>query len=179
MTRPTTSSIIAAVVKTVPRRVADKPLVLRTVKVVPRLVEHSAAPAAKACTGVAPTSVRRTKERAMGKAIPVIATATERNKLAFREEKLVSRPPCLHISTHTLEGCRRITFVDKQDESQITELNHRIFDVETEPLILESAMQNMEDVDDSMSRSSRDPENGKSTPGIDLLLLLVDPMQYQ
>lgn len=116
MTRPTTSSIIAAVVKTVPRRVADKPLVLRIVKVVPRLVEQSAAPAAKACTGVAPTMISRTKERAMGKAIPVIATATERNRLAFREEKLVSRPPWLDVNSQMFEALTRITFVNKQDE---------------------------------------------------------------
>jgi hypothetical protein len=48
MTRPTTSSIMAALVRTVPSRVFVRPLVPRMVKVVPRLVEHSAAPAAKA-----------------------------------------------------------------------------------------------------------------------------------
>lgn len=48
MTRPTTSSIIAALVRTTPRREVASPLELRTVNVVPRLVEHSAAPAAKA-----------------------------------------------------------------------------------------------------------------------------------
>lgn len=93
MTSPTTSSSIAAVVRTVPSRVADNPVVLKIVKVVPKLVEQSAAPAAKACMGVAPTRGSKTKERAMGKEIPVIATATERKRFAFREEKFVSRPP--------------------------------------------------------------------------------------
>lgn len=71
----------------------DSPLALRIVNVVPRLVEQSAAPAAKACMGVASTSDSRTKERAMGKLIPVIATATERERFALSERKFVSRPP--------------------------------------------------------------------------------------
>lgn len=50
---PTTSSIIAALVRTTPILVVLKPLVCMTVKVVPKLVEHNAAPAAKACSGVA------------------------------------------------------------------------------------------------------------------------------
>jgi hypothetical protein len=53
ITKPTTSSIIAALVRTTPRREAERPLEPRTVNVVPRLVEHNAAPAAKACSGVA------------------------------------------------------------------------------------------------------------------------------
>ena len=48
ITRPTTSSIIAALVSTTPNLVDDSPLDARTVKVVPKLVEHKAAPAAKA-----------------------------------------------------------------------------------------------------------------------------------
>lgn len=75
----------------------DNPLVLRTVKVVPRLVEQSAAPAAKACRGVALERDCRVKERAIGKPIPVAATATERKMFAFRERKFVSRPPVLQI----------------------------------------------------------------------------------
>ena len=47
MTNPTTSSSIAALVSTTPRRVAVNLLERRTAKVVPRLVEQSAAPAAK------------------------------------------------------------------------------------------------------------------------------------
>ena len=53
ITKPTTSSIIAALVRTTPRREAERPLEPRTVNVVPKLVEHNAAPAAKACSGVA------------------------------------------------------------------------------------------------------------------------------
>lgn len=73
----------------------DNPLVLRIVKVVPKLVEQSAAPAAKAWSGVALERDCRTKERAMGKLIPVIATRVERARLAFRERKLVDSPPIL------------------------------------------------------------------------------------
>src|SRR5690349_11530185 len=53
MIRPTTSSIMAALERTTPSLVWDSPLEARTVKVVPRLVEHNAAPAAKAWRGVA------------------------------------------------------------------------------------------------------------------------------
>ena len=93
MTRPTTSSIMAALVKTTPRRDLVRPLVDRTVKVVPRLVEHRAAPAEKAWRGVAPSSCWRTKERPMGTPIPVAATAIDSSRLAFKEEKEVDRPP--------------------------------------------------------------------------------------
>jgi hypothetical protein len=48
ITRPTTSSIIAALVRTVPSLVPVRPLALRMVNVVPKLVEHNAAPAANA-----------------------------------------------------------------------------------------------------------------------------------
>jgi hypothetical protein len=54
ITKPTTSSIMAALVSTTPRREEERPLALSTVKVVPRLVEQRAAPAAKAWRGVAP-----------------------------------------------------------------------------------------------------------------------------
>ena len=52
MARPITSSIMAALVSTTPKRVVVSPLVLRIVKVVPRLVEHKAAPAENACREV-------------------------------------------------------------------------------------------------------------------------------
>jgi hypothetical protein len=97
ITSPTTSSIIAALLNTVPSLVLDNPLVLRIVKVVPRLVEQSAAPAAKAWSGVALERDCRTNERAMGKLIPVMATAVERKRLAFRERKFVSSPPVFKV----------------------------------------------------------------------------------
>ena len=68
---------------------AASPLVLRMVNVVPRLVEQSAAPAAKACSGVAEARDRRLKESAMGTAMPVKATAVERTALAFKAENLI------------------------------------------------------------------------------------------
>lgn len=48
MIKQTTSSNIAAVVRTVPRRVFVSAEVPRMMKVVPRLVEHRAAPAENA-----------------------------------------------------------------------------------------------------------------------------------
>ena len=77
----------------------DRPLVLRIVNVVPRLVEQSAAPAANAWSGIAFDRDCRTNERAMGKPIPVIATAVERNRFAFRERKFVSSPPISKLNT--------------------------------------------------------------------------------
>jgi hypothetical protein len=84
---------MAALVNTTPSLDEDSPLDARTVNVVPRLVEHRAAPAAKACTGVAPTNSCRMKERAIGARMPVTATAEERKRLAFRDLKLLERPP--------------------------------------------------------------------------------------
>lgn len=66
---------------------------------VPRLVEHNAAPAAKAWRGVAGVRERREKERVIGRAIPVIATEVDRNKFFFKAMKFVSRPPVSWIST--------------------------------------------------------------------------------
>jgi hypothetical protein len=63
------------------------------VKVVPRLVEHKAAPAAKAWRGVASKSLRREKDRAMGTAIPVMATADDSHRLALSDWNDVDRPP--------------------------------------------------------------------------------------
>lgn len=99
MTRPTTSSIIAALVSTVPRRVADRPLVLRMVKVVPKLVEQSAAPAAKACNGVASTRPCSEKDRAIGMPTPVAATALDRTAFALTALKSVLRPPGTGLAT--------------------------------------------------------------------------------
>jgi hypothetical protein len=85
ITRPTTSSIIAALVRTTPSRDDASPLEARTAKVVPRLVEHSAAPAAKACTGMALRSPWSVYERPMGTAMPVRATPDESSRLALRD----------------------------------------------------------------------------------------------
>ena len=69
------------------------PLVFSTVNVVPRLVEHSAAPAAKACSGVASTIAINTKESPIGAPIPVSATDIDKNILAFSALKFVDNPP--------------------------------------------------------------------------------------
>lgn len=95
ITRPTTSSIIAALVKTTPSLLFISPLDPRTVNVVPRLVEHSAAPAANACRGVAPVRLCRTKESPNGKATPVTATHEESHRLAFNDRREVERPPAI------------------------------------------------------------------------------------
>jgi hypothetical protein len=91
--RPTMSSIMAALVRTTPRRLSVRPLVARTVKVVPSDVEHSAAPAANACTGESGNMPRRTKEIPMGAAIPVRATAEDKKRFALRDFRLLEMPP--------------------------------------------------------------------------------------
>lgn len=93
MARPTTSSSIAAEVSTTPSLVVVRPVVPRTVKVVPKLVEHKAAPAANACRGVAPANPWRANDRPIGTQIPVSATAIDRVMLALRDWKDVERPP--------------------------------------------------------------------------------------
>jgi len=92
-TRPTTSSIMAALVRTVPSLVVVSPLVRSIVNVVPRLVEQRAAPAANACRGVADTRILSENENSMGNTIPVIATVAEGTMLAFNDAKEVERPP--------------------------------------------------------------------------------------
>ena len=64
-------------------------LVLKILNVVPRPVEHSAAPAAKACSGEDEARNKRLKESAIGKAMLVMVTAAERTALAFKAETLV------------------------------------------------------------------------------------------
>lgn len=108
MTNSITSSIIAALDRITPSLDCAKPLVLSTVKVVPRLVEHKAAPAAKHCSGVASMMYRRMKESPMGKPMPVTATPGDKERLAFRDGSEVDRPPAFvsvdskqdKISTH-------------------------------------------------------------------------------
>jgi hypothetical protein len=93
MTRPTTSSIIAALVSTTPSLLFVRALVFRTVKVVPKLVEHRAAPAANAWRDVAFARRKRENESPIGKQMPVAATAMERKRLAFSADIDVERPP--------------------------------------------------------------------------------------
>jgi hypothetical protein len=95
ITRPTTSSSIAALVRTTPSLVLVRPVVPRIVNVVPKLVEHNAAPAANACKAVPSTILWRVNERAMGRQIPVTATAIDSKRFAFRARKEVDNPPVL------------------------------------------------------------------------------------
>jgi len=46
------------------------------------------------------------KERAIGKLIPVIATALESARFAFKERKLVSKPPICCVSIHDFEDIK-------------------------------------------------------------------------
>lgn len=99
---------MAALVNTTPILVLFKPLVCMTVKVVPKLVEHNAAPAAKACSGEAFTSTIKTKENAIGNTIPVSATRDERKKLALRLRKDVVKPPGWVLATYHAPEKRRL-----------------------------------------------------------------------
>lgn len=90
---PTTSSIMAALARITPSLDFVKPLVPRTVNIVPRLVELSEAPAAKHCKGVALVSLIRTNDSPIGILIPVVATATASQILALRDFKEVDKPP--------------------------------------------------------------------------------------
>jgi hypothetical protein len=75
-----------------------RPLVPRMVNVVPRLVAHSAAPAAKACIDVAPAKLSKTKDNPIGTAIPVMAIPIDRTMFALRDRKDVDRPPIEYLS---------------------------------------------------------------------------------
>lgn len=77
----------------IPKRLSANPLVLSMVKVVPKEVEHSAAPAPNAWRGVISSSLIRTKDSAIGPLIPVRATRAERKRLALRELNDVDSPP--------------------------------------------------------------------------------------
>lgn len=93
MIKPTTSSIMAADVNTTPRRVEESPLVPKMVNVVSRLVEHNAAPAANACNDDVPIMGKRKNDSPMGTAMPMAATPTDKNKLAFKDLNEVASPP--------------------------------------------------------------------------------------
>jgi hypothetical protein len=107
MIKPTTSSIMAALVSTTPSRLSERPLVARTVNVVPNDVEQSAAPAAKACTGVIGRNPSRAKDKPTGVAMPVMATAEDRKRLALRALKSLDRPPRSHVVSRTRAGWLR------------------------------------------------------------------------
>lgn len=117
---PTTSSIIAALVRTTPILVVLKPLDCMTVKVVPKLVEHNAAPAAKACNDVAFASNSRIYDNPIGRAIPVTATPEERARLAFKDLNEVVSPPGLgQYTLKQSKGSVKMTFVDQQKQAKI------------------------------------------------------------
>jgi hypothetical protein len=63
------------------------------VNVVPRLVALRAAPAAKDCKELAPTSSLRIKDKPMGTLMPVIATHRETVRFAFTALIDVDNPP--------------------------------------------------------------------------------------
>jgi len=73
--------------------VEESPLARRTANVVPRLVEQSAAPAAKHCKLEAPAKLDNMKDKPIGAPIPVAATATESVMLAFSDWNEVESPP--------------------------------------------------------------------------------------
>ena len=127
MINPTTSSIIAALVSTTPKRLSVSPLVARTVNVVPKDVEHSAAPAANACTGESGRRPRRTKEMPIGAAIPVRATAEDKKRFAFKAFKLLEMPP-ESILADVARSVERmlvlLTFIHNEDQPQVTQLNN-------------------------------------------------------
>lgn len=93
MTRPTTSSIIAALVNITPKRVVVSPLVRSKVNVVPKLVEHNAAPAAKHWSRDALAKHLRRKDSPMGIQILVVTTIVERMKFALSDPNEVDNPP--------------------------------------------------------------------------------------
>jgi len=96
ITRPTTSSSMAAVTSTAPTLVEVNWAVERIANVVPSEVEESAAPAAKALSLLTSVDVNkgiRSNERAIGARIPVNATRIDGPKVCFRRCKSVVRPP--------------------------------------------------------------------------------------
>lgn len=91
--RPMTSSMRAALVRSAPTLVCTYPLACRMVSVVPRLVEQRAAPAAKHCKVDASTMARSANERPMGISTPVVAMAQERGRQERRALTELARPP--------------------------------------------------------------------------------------
>ncbi len=92
ITSLTTSSSMAARDDTTPKRLVTSPLELNKIKVVPRLVDQRAAPAANAWRGVAFAMPIKGKDRPIGRRMPVEATATESSKSVLSGETDVDRP---------------------------------------------------------------------------------------
>lgn len=104
------------------------------VKVVPRLVEHRAAPEAKACKGVAPSRDCRRNESPIGIAIPVSATPVERPKFAFNALKDVARPPRLMFSESPTNVRQELqTFIHEQDKAEVAKLDNSHLNLMRQP----------------------------------------------
>ena len=96
MTRPTTSSIMAAVTRTVPSLVVVSFAADRIAKVVPSEVDERDAPAANAVrddTFVDVNRGMRMKDKAIGNPIPVIATSMDGMSVSLSNSRFVVRPP--------------------------------------------------------------------------------------
>lgn len=131
---PTTSSIIAALVRTTPIRVVIRPDADMMAKVVPRLVEHKAAPAAKAWMGDALFSLIKTYDNPIGSATPVRATPLDKNRFAFKDLKDVSSPPRLVSSRSKILLSSSLTFVDEQQQTQIPQIDNKLLRIPSDPL---------------------------------------------
>ena len=127
MIRPTTSSIMAALVSTTPSRLSVRPLVLRTVKVVPSDVEQSAAPAANACKASMLSRPCKTYDNAIGALMPIIATVAERYRFARRVVRFVDKPPVIVVSSMDLVvQPRPRTFIYYQYQPEIPKLHDAV-----------------------------------------------------
>jgi hypothetical protein len=89
---PVISSNIAALVRTVPTSVLASPALDRMVRVVPREVAESEAPAVKLCKSDAPKGISK-KDRTIGKIIPVTAIRRETKDDEMRLDSEVDSPP--------------------------------------------------------------------------------------
>lgn len=108
---PTMSSRIAADRRTIPilvfRRSGELLNDERIANVVPREVEHNAAPAVKPCKGVAPNAkTKQMSDRPIGAKIPTRATLIDKTIFAFNRTNLVDNPPARTVSiTDTNSTC--------------------------------------------------------------------------
>jgi len=96
MIRPTTSSSMAAVTRTVPSLVVVSFEAERIAKVVPSEVDDRDAPAANAVrndTFVGVNRGMRMKDKAIGNPIPVIATIMDGMSVSSSNSRFVVRPP--------------------------------------------------------------------------------------
>lgn len=101
-----TSSIIAAVTRTVPTLVVFNFTEDRIANVVPREVDDNAAPAAKAVNLNTPApSGMRINDNAMGRQIPVKATRMAGIKVCLSNFTSVERPPTINPRRQILGEC--------------------------------------------------------------------------